>query len=71
MIDTLRGIQLPLGTPALVYGWLEGGLPILLVQFLLIIVQILLWLPFFKAADKQATFEEKLNEEKENSIAEI
>ncbi|OJG98634.1 PTS system, lactose/cellobiose family IIC component [Enterococcus termitis] len=71
VIDTLRGIQLPLGTPALVYGWLEGGLPILLVQFLLIIVQILLWLPFFKAADKQATFEEKLNEEKENSIAEI
>lgn len=59
VIDTLRGIQLPLGTPALVYGWLEGGLPILIVQAVLIVVQIILWFPFFKAADKQAMIEEK------------
>lgn len=80
VIETLRGIQLPLGTPALAYGWLEGGLPILLVQAILIVVQIILWLPFFKAADKQALLEEKqldteltVNEEDKvgNSIAEI
>lgn len=59
VIETLRGIQLPLGTPALVYGWLEGGLPILLVQAGLIVVQIILWFPFFKAADKQAMSEEE------------
>lgn len=76
VIETLRGIQLPLGTPALVYGWLEGGLPILLVQALLIVFQVILWFPFFKAADKQAILEEsemsvKSNEEVGDSGAEI
>ncbi|GGD00940.1 PTS sugar transporter subunit IIC [Enterococcus wangshanyuanii] len=58
IIETLRGIQLPLGTPALVYGWLEGGTPILIVQAVLIVIQVVLWLPFFKAADRQAILEE-------------
>ena len=79
VIETLRGIQLPLGTPALAYGWLEGGLPILIVQAVLIVVQIILWFPFFKAADKQAMVEEKqmeieIEEETEkvrDSVAEV
>ncbi|MBO0438914.1 PTS sugar transporter subunit IIC [Candidatus Enterococcus ikei] len=66
VIETLRGIQLPLGTPALVYGWLEGGLPILIVQALLIVVQVVLWFPFFKAADRQAILEERQVEEANN-----
>ncbi|OJG24291.1 PTS system, lactose/cellobiose family IIC component [Enterococcus caccae] len=79
VIETLRGIQLPLGTPALAYGWLEGGLPILIVQTVLIIIQLILWFPFFKAADKQAMLEEKqigieIREETEkvrDSVAEV
>lgn len=58
IIDTLRGIQLPLGTPALVYGWLEGGTPVLIVQAVLIVLQVVIWLPFFKASDRQAILEE-------------
>ncbi|MGG5342125.1 PTS sugar transporter subunit IIC [Enterococcus sp. AZ192] len=58
IIETLRGIQLPLGTPALVYGWLEGGTPVLIVQAVLIVIQVVIWLPFFKAADRQAILEE-------------
>jgi PTS system cellobiose-specific IIC component len=59
VIDTLRGVTLTLGVPALAYGWLEGGLPILLVQAVLIVVQVLVWLPFFKVADRQAVLEEQ------------
>jgi PTS system cellobiose-specific IIC component len=58
IIETLRGVTLTLGVPALVYGWLEGGLSILIVQALLIVVQVFIWLPFFKVADRQALSEE-------------
>jgi PTS system cellobiose-specific IIC component len=59
IIDTLRGVTLSLGVPALAYGWIEGGFPILLVQAILIVVQTVVWLPFFKVADKQALLEEE------------
>lgn len=58
IIPSLRGISMPLGTPALLYGWLEGGVPILLMQVGLIFVQMLVWFPFFRIADKQAYLEE-------------
>ncbi|GAB2021962.1 PTS cellobiose transporter subunit IIC [Pseudolactococcus yaeyamensis] len=59
VIETLRGVTLTLGVPALAYGWIEGGLPILIVQALLIVVQVVIWLPFLKIADSQALEEEK------------
>lgn len=59
IIPYLAGISLPLGTPVLLYGWLQGGLPILLTQVVLVGVQILIYYPFFKAADKQSLDEEK------------
>lgn len=62
VIDTLRGVTLSLGVPALLYGWLEGGTPILIVQALLIVLQVLIWLPFFKVADKIALKEEQSSE---------
>lgn len=58
LIPTLRGIQLPLGTPVILYGLIEGGVPIMLVQLLLIAVQIVCWYPFFRVLDKKAYEEE-------------
>ncbi|SJZ72211.1 PTS system, cellobiose-specific IIC component [Pilibacter termitis] len=58
IIETLRGVTLTLGVPALAYGWIEGGLPILIMQIILIAVQVIVWLPFFKVADARALAEE-------------
>lgn len=58
ILPSLRGIAMPLGTPALLYGWLEGGFPILLMQVALIVVQVCVWFPFFKMADKKACEQE-------------
>lgn len=59
ILPNLRGISLPLGTPALLYGWLQGGLPIMLMQIVLIFVQMLCYYPFFRMLDKQAVLEEQ------------
>lgn len=59
ILTTLRGISLPLGTPVFAYGWIEGGLPVMLMQGVLVIVQLVLWFPFFKVLDKQALDEEQ------------
>lgn len=58
IIEPLRGIALPLGTPVLLYGWLQGGLQILLVQAVLIVVQAVVYFPFFRILDKQALADE-------------
>ncbi|MEG0592881.1 MAG: PTS transporter subunit EIIC [Coprobacillus sp.] len=54
ILPTLRGITMPLGTPAILYGWIAGGMPVMIMQIVLIFVQIALWFPFFKMADKKA-----------------
>jgi PTS system, lactose/cellobiose family IIC component len=58
-LPTLRGITMPLGTPVLFYGFVEGGVPIMLMQAVLIVVQVLMWFPFFKMADNKALELEK------------
>lgn len=70
IIPYLAGVSLPLGTPVLLYGWLQGGLPIMITQLLLIVVQILIYLPFFKVADKQAVLEEQAILEEEVTVQE-
>lgn len=70
IIPYLSGAALPLGTPVLLYGWLQGGLPIVLMQVVIVFLQMAVYYPFFRVADKQAVLEEeKLEaEEKEKSL---
>lgn len=58
VIPYLSGAALPLGTPVLLYGWLQGGLPILIMQAVIVILQMAIYYPFFRVADKQAVLEE-------------
>lgn len=53
------GIQLPLGTPVIFQGFLQGGWIWGLVQVGLIAISGLIYYPFFKALDDQALAEEK------------
>lgn len=59
ILPTLRGVSLPLGTPVILYGWLEGGLPIVIMQLVLILLQMICYYPFFRLMDKQALQEEQ------------
>ena len=54
ILPTLIGVSLPLGTPVLMYGFFQGGFPIMIMQVILVIVQMLIWYPFFKIADNKA-----------------
>ncbi len=47
------GIELPWTTPPIVSGLLEGGWKLALWQVLMILLQCLLWYPFFKKLDKK------------------
>lgn len=64
ILPTLRGVSMPLGTPVILFGWLEGGLPVVIMQIILVLFQIAFFYPFFRILDKQAIMEEK-----EESIA--
>ena len=58
LLPYLSGVALPLGTPVLLYGWLEGGMPVLIMQVVIVALQAVMYYPFFKVADKQALAEE-------------
>jgi PTS system cellobiose-specific IIC component len=58
ILPYLSGVALPLGTPVLLYGWLEGGFAVLVMQVVIILLQVIMYYPFFKVADKQALLEE-------------
>ncbi|MCL1987677.1 MAG: PTS transporter subunit EIIC [Firmicutes bacterium] len=69
ILPYLRGVVLPLGTPALLYGWLQGGVPVMLMQVVLIILQMIIYFPFFRMADKQALAEESALSEDDSVMA--
>lgn len=58
IVPPLNGVDIPLGTPVIFSGWMAGGIRVAILQAVLIIVQIVLYLPFFKVLDKQAILEE-------------
>lgn len=58
ILPYLSGVALPLGTPVLLYGWLQGGVAVLIMQAVIIALQVVLYYPFFRVADKQAVLEE-------------
>ncbi len=59
ILPYLNGIQLSTGTPVILSGFLAGGWATALWQMVLIAVQALIYLPFFRVMDRQALEEEK------------
>lgn len=55
-------IELPWVTPPVIVEWIAGGFRFAFVMVIVIIALTLLYMPFFKMADKKALEEEKLNE---------
>jgi len=60
IIPPLNGTTIPLGTPVVFAGLVAGGWKIAVLQIVLIAIQTLIYLPFFKVLDKQAVLEENL-----------
>ncbi|NLC64881.1 MAG: PTS sugar transporter subunit IIC [Erysipelothrix sp.] len=58
IIPKLNGFHLPLGTPAGLSAMLTGTVVILLVQLALVVVDMLIYLPFFRILDKEAIQQE-------------
>ncbi|WP_097003503.1 PTS sugar transporter subunit IIC [Lacrimispora amygdalina] len=58
IIPPLNGTTIPLGTPVVFAGLIAGGWKTAVLQIVLIAMQILIYLPFFKVLDKQAVLEE-------------
>lgn len=59
ILPTLIGVSMPLGTPVIMYGLVQGGVPIMLMQIVLVIVQVVIWYPFFRMGDNKALELEK------------
>lgn len=51
LLPKLSGIGLPMGTPIVLYGYLQGGIRVALFQILLIGLWLVGWYPFFKSVD--------------------
>lgn len=58
LVPILNGAEIPLGTPVIFSGWMTGGLRAAILQVILVIVQMLIYFPFFKVLDNQAVKEE-------------
>lgn len=58
LVPILNGAEIPLGTPVIFSGWMTGGLRAAILQVVLVIVQMLIYFPFFKVLDNQAVKEE-------------
>lgn len=58
LVPRLMGTYLPLGTPLLVSGFLEGSWKIAVLEVLLVVISVLIYYPFFKILDHKAYLEE-------------
>ena len=59
VIPVMNGMEIPLGTPIVLFGMLCGGWKLALWQVVLVLIQIACYFPFFKVLDNQAVNEEK------------
>lgn len=59
IVPPLNGTTVPLGTPVVFGGLVAGGWKIAVLQVVLIALQMVIYLPFFKVLDRQAVLEEK------------
>lgn len=58
IVPVLNGLQLSTGTPVIMSGFLTGGWVAALWQVAIVVLQLVIYLPFFKMMDKQAYEEE-------------
>lgn len=54
LLHKLNGFHLPLGTPMILSAILTGGVFIVVVQLILVVVDAIIYYPFFRMLDKQA-----------------
>lgn len=59
LIPYLNGTTIPLGTPVILSAMLVGGWKTAVLQVVLILLQFVIYFPFFKVLDKQACQEEE------------
>ena len=59
IIPPLNGTTIPIGTPVILAGLIAGGWKVAVLQVVLIAVQVIIYLPFFRVLDKQAVMEEQ------------
>ena len=64
ILPQVSGIGLPIGTPVVLYGFLQGGWIMAIFQALLVVLWTAGFYPFFKSLDKEA-YELELSEEKQ------
>ena len=65
----LHGIQVPLGIPVLVNGWMNGGWRVSAFQLVMIGASFMIYYPFFKKADAEALEQEQQAEAKAAATA--
>ena len=66
-VPQMKGTQLPTGTPTLVNAFIVGGWKALITQALCVVVAVLIYFPFFKAADNKYYAEEQANSQSQES----
>lgn len=64
LVPIISGVALTWTTPPIVSGWLLCGWQGAVLQIILIIINVFVWLPFFRIADKQAYADETVKVEK-------
>lgn len=69
LVPPLRGIGAPLGTPIFINGFIEGGWRVSVLQGVLLLVSLLIYLPFFRLLDREATSVEEEGEKSEQETA--
>lgn len=58
LVPKLKGIGVPMGTPIIVSGFIEGGWKVAVLQAVMVVVSFLIYYPFFKIIDNEACEQE-------------
>ncbi|MFP7288772.1 PTS transporter subunit EIIC [Shouchella clausii] len=62
ILPIANGTPMPVGSPLLVGGFVQGGMMLALWQVVSVIISVVIYFPFFKMLDKQALKDEKQEE---------
>ena len=60
ILPYMAGFDLPWTTPPVLFGLLQGSLRLAVWQLVMILLQMLMWYPFFKIADRKACASERI-----------
>lgn len=65
IVATPHGVQIPWTTPAVINGFLQGGVSLALWEALMVLTAMAVWYPFMKIVDEKAYAEEHANDKAE------